>query len=215
MKEVTAQDTLYSPDLDANLISVSLLTKRGFKVEFKEDFCIIKQGKTIVARAVKENDLYCLELEERTEKAGQASTTASLQEWHRRLGHRDVKAIRRMTSEGLVTGMIVKGKNDNIVCDHCLRGKMAQKPFPTSESRALNAIELIHNDVCGPMQTTTPSGNRYMVTFVDDFSRFTVVRLIQTKDEVTDVFRQFVAALKNQKGKKPKILRTDNGKEYE
>uniref|UniRef100_A0A5S6QQU2 Integrase catalytic domain-containing protein n=1 Tax=Trichuris muris TaxID=70415 RepID=A0A5S6QQU2_TRIMR len=64
------------------------------------------------------------------------------------------------------------------------------------------------------MPTVTPSGNRYMLTLIDDYSRFTVVRLVKSKDEVTSAIKEYVAKMKNRFGKKPIAFRTDNGKEY-
>ncbi|KRY11615.1 Retrovirus-related Pol polyprotein from transposon TNT 1-94 [Trichinella patagoniensis] len=75
-------------------------------------------------------------------------------------------------------------------------------------------IELIHSDICGPMPTATPSDHRYMMTFIDDYSRFTVVYLLKTKDEAVDRIKYYVATLHTKFGRNPVTLRTDNGREY-
>ena len=64
------------------------------------------------------------------------------------------------------------------------------------------------------METQTPGKKRYMVTFIDDYSRYTMCYLIQTKDEVVNKCREFVAEVSNKFQRKPKILRSDNGGEY-
>lgn len=49
-------------------------------------------------------------------------------------------------------------------CDSCIKGKMTRKPFPKkSESKSKAILDLIHTDLCGPMQTATPNGNKYVL----------------------------------------------------
>lgn len=75
-------------------------------------------------------------------------------------------------------------------------------------------MRLIHSDLCGPMQTATPQGNKYFLMLIDDYSRFIVVRLLKSKDEVSQAVQDYIAMALTRFNKKPAILRTDNGKEY-
>ncbi|KRX63672.1 Retrovirus-related Pol polyprotein from transposon TNT 1-94 [Trichinella sp. T9] len=90
---------------------------------------------------------------------------------------------------------------------------MTSTPFPKVANRAKKQIELIHSDICGPMPTATPNDHRYMMTFIDDYSRFTVVYLLKTKDEAVDRIKDYVATLHTKFGRNPVTLRTDNGRE--
>jgi transposase InsO family protein len=65
------------------------------------------------------------------------------------------------------------------------------------------------------MPVTSLGGYLYYLIFVDDFSRKTWIYFLKKKDEVFKWFRSFKALVENQTGKKIKILRTDNGTEYE
>ncbi|XP_003381516.1 putative copia protein [Trichinella spiralis] len=91
---------------------------------------------------------------------------------------------------------------------------MTSTPFPKVANRAKKQIELIPSDICGPMITATPSDHRYMMTFIDDYYRFTVVHLLKTKDEAVDRIKDYVATLHTKFGRNPVTLRTDNGREY-
>ncbi|KRY42280.1 Copia protein [Trichinella spiralis] len=91
---------------------------------------------------------------------------------------------------------------------------MTSTPFPKVANRAKKQIELIPSDICGPMITATPSDDRYMMTFIDDYYRFTVVHLLKTKDEAVDRIKDYVATLHTKFGRNPVTLRTDNGREY-
>lgn len=54
-------------------------------------------------------------------------------------------------------------------CVACIEGQQARLPFPKkSYSRAKDVIELVHSDLCGPMSSTSFSGCKYFLTFIDD-----------------------------------------------
>ena len=80
--------------------------------------------------------------------------------------------------------------------------------------RSTRRVELIHSDVCGPMQTESMSGNKYFVTFVDEYSRCCHVYFMKQKSEVLDKFKEFEAIVTNNCDQKIGTLRTDNGGEY-
>lgn len=64
------------------------------------------------------------------------------------------------------------------------------------------------------MQTMTSSGKKYVLTFIDDYSKFSAVYLIKEKREVFEKFKQFIELCKTMFNRKPKIIHTDRGGEY-
>ena len=86
--------------------------------------------------------------------------------------------------------------------------------FPRSDTRAKGVLDLVHSDVCGPMSTKSLRGYEYYVTFIDDFSRKTWIYFLKTKDEVFSRFQEFKALVENLRGRKIKVLRSENGGEY-
>ncbi|KXJ73442.1 hypothetical protein RP20_CCG015857 [Aedes albopictus] len=67
-----------------------------------------------------------------------------------------------------------------MTCETCLQGKMSRLPFPKASKRKSSAIlDLVHSDLCGPMNTVTPGGRRYFLTFIDDFSRYSTMYLLR------------------------------------
>ena len=106
-------------------------------------------------------------------------------------------------------------KNYHIECVACALGKQHQNEFPNHEEKRQNELlELIHTDVCGPMQTRSLSGARYFLIFVDDRSRFTWAYFIRRKSDVFEYFKEFRIKVEKQIGKYIKILRLDQGGEY-
>ena len=72
----------------------------------------------------------------------------------------------------------------------------------------------MHGDICGPITPATPSGNRYFLLLVDDFSRFMWVSLLPSKDAATTAIKRIQAAAERKTGKKMVTLRTDRGGEF-
>ena len=93
-------------------------------------------------------------------------------------------------------------------------GKNIKKPFPESEHKSKEPLDLVHSDVCGPMSVHLFSGYSYCVTFIDDYSRKTWIYFLKAKLEVFERFREFKTLVENQTGRKICVLKTDNGVEY-
>src|SRR5205823_12882614 len=88
-------------------------------------------------------------------------------------------------------------------------------PFPKGGgTRMKEILDLVHTDVCGPMQTTSIGGAKYFATFVDDKSRHVTLYLLKSKDEVFDRFKEFKEYAEKQTGKRIKQIRSDGGGEY-
>ena len=75
-------------------------------------------------------------------------------------------------------------------------------------------MELIHSDVFGPIKQISIGGMRYMVTFIDDFSRYVWVYFVKEKSEAFTKFKVFNEKIKGELIMKSQCLRTDNGREY-
>ena len=83
-------------------------------------------------------------------------------------------------------------KNDHIECGACAFGKQHRNEFPNhEEKRQAELLELIHTNVCGPMQTRSLSGVWYFLIFVNDRSRFTWAYFIRRKSDVFESFKEF------------------------
>ena len=131
--------------------------------------------------------------------------------WHARLGHINKKRIAQLQKDGVLESFELKSDD---VCESCLLGKMTKSPFTGSCERGEGLLDLVHTDVCGPFRSTTRDGNRYYVTFTDDFSRYGYVYLIKHKSDTFEVFKRYQNEVENQLGRKIKVLRSDRGGEY-
>ena len=64
------------------------------------------------------------------------------------------------------------------------------------------------------MPIPSANGNKYLMTFVDDYSRMCWVYLLKTKFEAFQTFKNFHAWIENQAQARIGTFRSDNGKEY-
>ena len=125
--------------------------------------------------------------------------------WHARLGHIGQDCLKRLARAGLL-GSLAKVKLP--ICEHCLTGKATRLPFGKAK-RANSKLQLIHSDICGPMNVRARHGANYFITFINDFTRFGHIYLISHKSEALDCFTQFTRLVENQLSTKMKALRSD------
>lgn len=209
---VTVKNVEHVPNLCANLLSVRQMTKNGKRVIFDGETCkIFNKNEELIASATIHNDLYRLDSEASIKESNVFLAGDNFDLWHRRMGHICNNNLRSV-KEACFGVIFTKGNNEP--CVTCVKGKQTRRPHREEGSRATELLELIHTDVVGPLKDASFSGTRYLVTFVDDFSRKLFVHPIRNKSDVFDTFVEFKKMVENQCSKKIKVLRSDNGGEY-
>ena len=208
---------LYVPKLAKNLLSVPAMASMEAVVHFDKEKCVVsKDGKNFVIGSLVNGMLYTVNTVETARISTANGETTEI--WHQRLGHLNHNYIDQMKRKDMVTGMNCNSNhNSEKECDGCTLGKMSRNPFPKkSKGRANRPYQIIHSDVCGPMQVPSKGGSRHMVTFIDDYSRYATVYFIKNKREVLTKLKEYVTYVENQGGnqRNVKLLRTDNGGEY-
>ncbi|GJR15174.1 retrovirus-related pol polyprotein from transposon TNT 1-94 [Tanacetum coccineum] len=135
--------------------------------------------------------------------------------WHRRLSHLNFGTSNDLTRLDLVNGLLKFKYEKDHLCSAYERGKSKKashplKLVPSDHSK----LELLHMDLCGPMRVASINGKKYILVIVDDYSRYTWVYFLYSKDETPEIIKKFIAqAQLNYKAKVCKI-RTDNGTEF-
>jgi transposase InsO family protein len=114
----------------------------------------------------------------------------------------------------MVRGMPVI-KHPEQVCDTCVTTNQRQHPFPQqAQYRTQKQLELIHDDLCGPVTPATPGGRRYFLLLIDDVSRYMWAVLLPSKDATADAIKKVQDEVEKESGHKLRVLRTDNGGEF-
>ena len=239
-KPCLVKNVLHVPDLRYQLLSVSAMAKLGVNVQFDESRALLVRDSNTIATGTFRNGLYTLDCTKPPVQAPSdnpdTALVASLKIWHKRLAHASVSGIKSMVARGVVKGIDIPPKNPDFDCEGCVLGKSHRTAIPKiSNSRASQPLELVHSDVCGPIETESVGGARYFVSFIDDYSKWTVVYFMRRKSEVLECFKLFRALAEKHTstviGKLHvqefhgidekqtnelalKVLRSDNGGEY-
>jgi hypothetical protein len=121
------------------------------------------------------------------------ATAASRDEWlwHYRLGHLNFRDISLMQRKRMVIGL-PEIQVPSEVCEECVQSKQHRNSFSKDVSSKAKAIlDVVYSDVCGPIQVESIGGNKYFVSFIDDYIRKLWLYLIKKKSDVLDVFIKF------------------------
>ncbi|GJR41017.1 retrovirus-related pol polyprotein from transposon TNT 1-94 [Tanacetum coccineum] len=104
-------------------------------------------------------------------------------------------------------------KGPSVFC--CAMGKSKKKPYkPKSEDTNQEKLYLLHMDLCGPMRVASVNGKKYILVIVDDYSRFTWVKFLRSKDEALDFIIKFLKMIQLRLKVPVRRIRTDNGTEF-
>ena len=105
--------------------------------------------------------------------------------WHCRLDHIGVKRMKKLHADGLLESLDYESLD---ACEPCLMGKMTKTPFFGTMERATDLMEIIHTDVCGPMNIEAHDRYHYFLIFTDDLSRYEYIYLMKQKSEIFEKF---------------------------
>jgi hypothetical protein len=119
------------------------------------------------------------------------------------------KSLKTLESKQLVKGL-PKFKATNTACTVCHRGKQHRAVIPKkSQWRASRRLQLVHADLCGPITPTSNSLKRYLLCFIDDFSRKAWIYFLAEKSETFAMFKAFKSFVEKESECDICCLRTD------
>lgn len=207
----------YIPQLSQNLLSIGQMMDNGYVIKFEGNTCKIEESSTkreisIIRKT--QNNLFPLEITEVDDSALAVTELNQSRLWHLRYGHLNVNGLKLLKQKNMVVGL--PEIEEVGLCEGCILGKQSKLPFPKDQSlRATRVLELVHTDLCGPMEASSMGGSKYFMLFIDDFSRMAWVFFLTYKSEAFKMFKKFKAMTETQTGIKLKALRSDRGGEYQ
>ncbi|GJV56036.1 ribonuclease H-like domain-containing protein [Tanacetum coccineum] len=190
------EDVYFVKELQFNLFSVSQMCHKKNSVLFTDTRCFILSPDFKLANE------------------SQATLDESML-WHRRLGHVNFKTINKLVKENLVRGLPTKCFENDQTCVACLKGKQhkasCKSKIQNSITQPLFMLQyaLFWSNFCSSLMN-----KKYCLVVTDDYSRFTWVFFLATKDETSGILKSFITEIENLVDKKVKIIRCDNGTEF-
>nr|GEX95319.1 putative ribonuclease H-like domain-containing protein [Tanacetum cinerariifolium] len=188
-------DVYFVKELKFNLFSVSQMCDKKNSVLFINTECLVlssdfklPDASQVVLRVPGENNM---------------------------LGHVNFKTINKLVKGNLVRGLPTKVFANDNSCVACKKGKQhgascKYKPVSSVDQPLFR----LYIDLFGPTFVKSLSKKSYCLVIIDDYSRFSWVFFLASKDETTPVLKTFITGLENLLSLKVKIIRCDNGTEF-
>jgi transposase InsO family protein len=206
----------YIPGLKTNLLSIGQLQQRNVTVVFKNDECKVfhEEKGLLFTSCMSTNRMYMIKAAIITPRYLQVTKEECTQLWHSRYGHLSIKGLNTLAKKQMVKGL-PDLEDITEKCTDCLIGKQHRDAIPKQAMwRAAEKLELIHSDICGPINPKSKAGSRYFITFTDDFSRKTWVYFLLEKSQAFETFKKFKALVEKESKCVIQCLRTDRGGEF-
>jgi hypothetical protein len=145
---------------------------------------------------------------------GDQDSSSEVTLWHQRTGHLNFQSLYHLSHWNMVTKMPILPLVQK-TCDACIMEKQHRQVIPKIRSiPTTRSLELIHTDLCGPLLQKSLTGSRYILTFIDDYTRRSWVYFLATKDEIFECFKYFKQIVENETNSRISYLRTDRGGKY-
>ncbi|GKA87631.1 putative ribonuclease H-like domain-containing protein [Tanacetum coccineum] len=221
------EDVYFVKELQFNLFSVSQMCDKKNNVLFTDTGCFVlspdfklADESQVLLKVPRKNNMYSVDMKNIVPKESLTCLVAkaTLDEsmlWHRRLGHVNFKTINKLVKENLVRGLPIKRFENDQTCVACLKGKQHKA---SCKSKIQNSITqplfMLHMDLFGLTFVSSLMNKKYYLVVTDDYSRFTWVFFLATKDETSGILKSFITEVENLVDKKVKIIRCDNGTEF-
>ncbi|GKB11660.1 retrovirus-related pol polyprotein from transposon TNT 1-94, partial [Tanacetum coccineum] len=188
---VTISRDYYVEGLGHNLFSVGKFCDSNLEVAFCQHTCFIRNLEGV--------DLL-------TGSRGKNLYTLSLG---------DIMESSPISRHGLVRGLPkLKFEKDHL-CSACAMGKSKKKSHkPKSEDTNQEKLYLLHMDLYGPIRVASVNGKEYILVIVDDYSRFTWVKFLRSKDEAPDFIIKFLKMIQVRLKVPVRRIKKDNGTEF-
>nr|GEV07243.1 hypothetical protein [Tanacetum cinerariifolium] len=190
------------------------------EVAFRRNACFVKNLEGVdLVKGDRSTNLYTINHHEMASTSpiclmAHASSTKSWL-WHQRLSHLNFDTINDLAMNDLVSGLPKFKYHKEHLCPLCEQGKSKRashppKPVPNSRQR----LHLLLMDLCGPMRIASINRKRYVLVIVDDYSRYTWVHFLRSKDEAPDVIKSFLKRMTVLLQSPVIIIRTDNSTKF-
>nr|GEU58844.1 putative ribonuclease H-like domain-containing protein [Tanacetum cinerariifolium] len=220
-------DVYFIKELKFNLFSVSQMCDKKNSVLFTDTECLLLSPEfklpdknQVLLRVPRENNMYNVNLKNIVPFGDLTClfVKATFDEsnlWHRRLGHINFKTMSKLVKGNLVRGLPTKVFENDNTCVACKKGKQHRASCKTKPISSVNQpLQRLRMDLFGPTFVKSLNKKSYCLVVTDDYSRFTWVFFLATKDETSPILKTYNTGLENKLNLMVKLIISDNGIEF-
>ncbi|GKE49278.1 putative ribonuclease H-like domain-containing protein, partial [Tanacetum coccineum] len=221
------EDVYFVKELKFNLFSVLQICDKKNSVLFTDTECVVLSPdfklldeNHVLLRVPRKDNMYSVDLKNIVPSGGLTClfAKATLDEsnlWHRRLGHINFKTMNKLVRGNLVRGLPSKIFKNNHTCVACQKGKQHKASCKTKTVSSISQpLQMLHMDLFGLTFVKSLMKKMYCLVVTDDYSRFSWVFFLATKDETSEILKTFITGIENLIDLKVKVIRCDNGTEF-
>ncbi|GJU01254.1 putative ribonuclease H-like domain-containing protein [Tanacetum coccineum] len=218
------EDVFFVKELKFNLFSVSQMCDKKNSVLFTETECLVLSPdfklldeSQVLLRVPRQSNMYSFDLKNVVPSGDLTClfAKATIDEsklWHRRLGHVNFKTMNKLVKGNLVRGLPSKIFDNDHTCVACQKGKQHKASCKAKLMSSISQpLQMLHMDLFGPTSVRSINHKTYCLVVTDDFSRFSWVFFLASKDETSGILKRFITEIENQLNHKVKVIRCDNG----
>nr|GFA48743.1 ribonuclease H-like domain-containing protein [Tanacetum cinerariifolium] len=204
-------DVYIVKELKFNLLSVSQMYDKKNSVLFTDTECLIlsldfkmPDENQVLLRVPRENNMYNVNLINIVPSRDLTCLFAkeTLDEsilWHRRLGYINFKTMNKLVKGNLVRGLPSKVFENDHTCVAYKKGKQYRASCKTNPVSSINQpLQRLHMDLFRPTFIKSMNKKSYCLVVIDDYSRFTWMFFLATKDDISPILKTFITGLENQ-----------------
>ena len=162
---------------------IKIYQKDGYKVYMENNHLWLENAKGRLIPCVKmiRNRMFPLHLNTEIEKYFQGLVKNESWRWHLRFGLLNFSGLKLLSIIDMIRDLPTTDPPSH-TCELCIICRQARLLFPRGKSwRAEAPLQLVHTDICGPLDPVSVGGNRYFITFIDDFNRKLWVYILKKK----------------------------------
>ncbi|GJV28710.1 putative ribonuclease H-like domain-containing protein [Tanacetum coccineum] len=226
-RKLDFEDVYFVKELKFNLFSVSQMRDKKNSVLLTETECLVLSPdfkllneSQVLLKVPRQNNMYNFDLKNVVPSTDLTCLFAKaiIDEsnlWHRRLSHINFKTMNKLVRGNLVRGLPSKLFENDHSCVACQMGKQHKASCKTKlVSSISHPLQMLHMDLFGPTFARSINHKIYCLVVTNDYSRFSWIFFLATKDETSGILKTFITGIENQINHKVKIIRCDNGTEF-
>ncbi|GJZ98889.1 putative ribonuclease H-like domain-containing protein, partial [Tanacetum coccineum] len=226
-RKLDFEDVYFVKELKFNFFSVSQMCDKKNNVLFTKTKCLVLSPdfklldeSQVLLKVPRQNNMYSFDLKNVVPSGGLTClfAKATIDEsnlCHKRLGQINFKTMNKLVRGNLLRGLPLKLFENDHTCIACQKGKQHKASCKTKLVSSISQpLQMLHMDLFGPTSVRSINHKTYCLVVTDDYSRFSWVFFLATKDETSGILKTFITGIENQINHKVKIIRCDNGTEF-
>ncbi|GJW35288.1 putative ribonuclease H-like domain-containing protein [Tanacetum coccineum] len=221
------EDVYFVNELQFNLFSVSQMCDKKNNVLFTNTACFVlspdfklPDESQVLLKVLRKNNMYSVDMKNIVPKESLTClvANATLDEsilWHRRIGYINFKTINKLVKDNLMMGLPAKRFENDKTCVSCLKGKQHKASCKSKiQNSVTQPLFMLRIELFDPTFVSSLMNKKYCLVVTDDYSRFTWVFFLASKDETSGILKNFITEIENLVDKKVKIIKCDNKTEF-